>query len=208
MIRLLTRPISLLLIGLFITTSYYSQSNFKTKTIGNQVWMIEELKVTTFRNGDPIPEAKNRKAWAKAEKNKKPVYCHIGFNKKNPIVYNFYAIQDPRSVAPIGFRIPTNEDLYTLENEVGNINALQAKNSVRTYRGSEKNIGTNASGFNAYPLGYVDSRGYPASEDEWAFYWTIDKDKYNGITFRIDDARGEKTTVHRSWGIPLRCIAE
>jgi hypothetical protein len=49
---------------------------FKTVTIGNQVWMAENLNVSTFRNGDPIPEVKTDKEWERAGENGKPAWCY------------------------------------------------------------------------------------------------------------------------------------
>ena len=42
---------------------------FNEVKIGKQVWMAENLNVATFRNGDPIPEAKTEEEWKKAGKN-------------------------------------------------------------------------------------------------------------------------------------------
>ena len=39
---------------------------YKTVVIGSQTWMSENLNVSTFRNGDPIPEAKTNEEWKKA----------------------------------------------------------------------------------------------------------------------------------------------
>ena len=39
------------------------KDTFKTIKIDNQVWMLENLDVANFRNGDPIPEAKTDEDW-------------------------------------------------------------------------------------------------------------------------------------------------
>lgn len=40
--------------------------------IGNQQWMLENLGVDYFRNGDAIPEAKTEEEWLLAGENKQP----------------------------------------------------------------------------------------------------------------------------------------
>ena len=87
---------------------------FKTVQIGTQVWMTKNLDVSSFRNGDPIPEAKTDEEWKKAEENKQPAWCYYDNNSANGAkygkLYNWYAVNDPRGLAPIGFRVPTDED--------------------------------------------------------------------------------------------------
>ena len=39
---------------------------YKTVVIGTQTWMAENLNVSSFRNGDPIPEAKTNEEWEDA----------------------------------------------------------------------------------------------------------------------------------------------
>lgn len=49
---------------------------YKTVVIGSQTWMAENLNVSTFRNGDIIPEAKTHEEWEKAITEKKPAWCY------------------------------------------------------------------------------------------------------------------------------------
>jgi predicted RNase H-like nuclease (RuvC/YqgF family) len=51
--------------------------NYKSVKIGTQTWMTENLNVSTFRNGDPIPEAKTNEDWEKAFKNNQPAITNL-----------------------------------------------------------------------------------------------------------------------------------
>lgn len=86
--------------------------------IGDQVWMSENLSVDTFRNGDPIPEAKTDEEWAESSARAKPVWCWSSDDPKERILYgklyNHYAVIDPRGLAPEGWRIPSYEELEGL----------------------------------------------------------------------------------------------
>jgi len=39
-------------------------NNYKAVVIGEQVWFAENLKVTRFQNGDPIPNVTDSATWA------------------------------------------------------------------------------------------------------------------------------------------------
>ena len=84
----------LLIIGMGSTI--FSQ----TVTIGTQVWMTKNLDVATFRNGDPIPQAKTDEEWEKAREEGKPAWCYYKNKKKNgkkyAKLYNWYAVTDSR----------------------------------------------------------------------------------------------------------------
>lgn len=73
--------ILLLLIGLV------SLTNAQTVTIGTQVWMTKNLDVVTFRNGDPIPQAKTSEAWKKAGESKQPAWCYYNNDPANGAKY-------------------------------------------------------------------------------------------------------------------------
>jgi len=86
--------------------------------IGQQTWMATNLNTDKFTNGDLIPEAKSEKAWIEACTKKQPAWCYFENKSKNGKIYgklyNWYAVNDPRGLAPKGWRIPTAEDVENL----------------------------------------------------------------------------------------------
>lgn len=97
--------------------------NAQTVTIGTQVWMTKNLNVSTFRNGDPIPEAKTDEEWKLAGENQQPAWCYYDNNPANGAkygkLYNWYAVNDPRGLAPQGYHVPTDAEWTKLVNFLG-----------------------------------------------------------------------------------------
>ncbi|MBM3455516.1 MAG: hypothetical protein FJX80_10255, partial [Bacteroidetes bacterium] len=105
------------------TNQVTQTGSFKSVKIGAQTWMAENLNVSTFRNGDPIPEAKTNEEWEKAGKEGKPAWCYYENDSKNGAkygkLYNWYAVNDSRGLAPTGWHIPSDAEWTTLENQLG-----------------------------------------------------------------------------------------
>jgi uncharacterized protein (TIGR02145 family) len=82
--------------------------------IGTQEWSTQNLNVSTFRNGDKIPEAEDTGAWAKASDEGKPAWCYYNadsnYGKKYGKLYNWYAVNDPRGLAPKGWHLPSDKE--------------------------------------------------------------------------------------------------
>ena len=143
----------------------------KSVTIGTQVWMKENLNVSTFRNGDPIPEAKTAEEWKAAGAAKQPAWCYYDNDPKNGAkygkLYNWYAVNDPRGLAPVGWHVPTKEELSDLINYLGG--EYVAGRKMKMHPIYETNVT------------YVDEGGY--YETKWVTcskcgYWT-EKQKAN-----------------------------
>ncbi|MFC2123422.1 serine hydrolase [Bacteroidota bacterium] len=87
---------------------------YKTVNIGNQKWIIENLNVSYFRNGDPIPEAKTNAEWELAGTEGKPAWCYYNQDPGNAStygkLYNWYAVNDPRGLDPEGWRVPSTKE--------------------------------------------------------------------------------------------------
>lgn len=112
---------TLLLFG--YQNSIYAQ----TIKIGSHEWMTENLNVERFRNGDLIPEAKTRKEWENASIWEKPAWCHLENDpggKKYGKLYNWYAVTDPRGLAPYGYHIPTRAEWQRLDDFIGGNSSL------------------------------------------------------------------------------------
>jgi uncharacterized protein (TIGR02145 family) len=95
----------------------------QTVTIGTQVWMTKNLDVSTFRNGDPIPQAKTNEEWEKAGENNQPAWCYYENDQANGVkygkLYNWYAVIDPRGLAPVGYHIPSDAEWTKLTDLFG-----------------------------------------------------------------------------------------
>ena len=93
-------------------------NGYDSVQIGNRFWLNSNIKVTHFRNGDPIPEAKTALEWIEASEQGKPAYCYYDNNPFNALMYgklyNWYAVTDPRHVCPSGWHEPTDGEWTTL----------------------------------------------------------------------------------------------
>ena len=127
--------------------------------IGTQIWMLKNLDVTTFRNGDSIPQVTSGATWASTTS---PAWCYYDNNSANGDIYgkiyNGYAVADSRGLAPIGWHIPTNDEWTILVNFLGGDSvAGGALKQTGTTLWTPSNVGaTNSSGFAALPGGYRD----------------------------------------------------
>ena len=89
---------------------------YETVKIGNQWWMTQNLKVTKYRNGETISQASTANNWKSAN----AAYCVYNNSAAAPgLLYNWYAVNDPRNIAPEGWHVPTDEDWAVLEQTLG-----------------------------------------------------------------------------------------
>jgi len=145
-----------LVLGFLYYFNYYGKlSNKPTVVIGNQEWMSENLNVTTFRNGDPIPHAQTDEEWKKAGDNGKPAWCYYDNDpengKKYGMLYNWYAVNDTRLLTPKGWHVPTDGEWSDLIDFLGGEKVAGKK--MKSLAGWIDNNGTNESRFNGLPGG-------------------------------------------------------
>lgn len=90
---------------------------YHTVTIGSQVWMVENLKVTRYRNGDIIGTTTPSILDISDQQTPKYQWAYKG-NEDNVTafgrLYTWYAVTDSRNICPDGWHIPTETDLNTL----------------------------------------------------------------------------------------------
>ena len=179
--------------------------------IGSQVWMVQNLKVTKYRNGDPIPKiGPTDNSWGTltygAYSND---YEETNINGR---LYNWYAVNDPRKLAPEGWHIPTNAEWTTLVNFLGGESSAGSKMKEKgTAHWCAPNAdATNESGFTALPGDWRLDIGFATGcgDESW---WTADEedltDAHNVFVF---DGSGEVSRVfnkkYTGWGV--RCIKD
>ena len=103
-----------------ITMADIDGNVYKTVKIGNQIWMAENLKVTHYRNGDAIPNVTDDKKWSKLSTGAYCVYDNKSSNADTyGNLYNWFAVSDPRGLAPEGWHVPSDEEIKILEKYLG-----------------------------------------------------------------------------------------
>ncbi len=160
------KKVSLILSAVVMTAMIQSScgNSANEVTIGNQVWMAKNLNVDKFRNGDPIPEAKSNEEWRTAGEEGLPAWCYYDNNTANGAeygkLYNWYAVNDPRGLAPKGWHIPSDAEWRQLTEFLGGADVAAGKMKsagsfdagTGLWQGLNEEA-TNESGFSGLPGG-------------------------------------------------------
>jgi uncharacterized protein (TIGR02145 family) len=93
-------------------------------SLGSQTWKTQNAIITTFANGELIPQVINANEWFLAGENKQPAMCYYNNDPSTAdelgVLYNFYAISDPRGIASDGWKIPDINDIKELNRFLDN----------------------------------------------------------------------------------------
>ena len=148
-------------------------------TIGTQVWMVENLRTTRNNDGSPIPAVADNLNWSGLTTVAYCDYDNIPDSSKiYGKLYNWYAINDARKLAPAGWHVPSDEEWVILLTYLGGESVAGGKlKETGTAHWESPNVGaTNESGFTALPGGrrdfngtfyYIRQNGYFWSSTEW-----------------------------------------
>ena len=145
------------LLSLFIVMLFAQINYAQTVTIGTQVWTSQNLDVATYRNGDVIPQVQDKEAWAKLTTG---AWCYYNNDSSNGTkygkLYNWFAVNDPRGLAPNGYHIPTDAEWTKLSDYLGG----EAGTKMKSTSGWESDgNGNNSSGFSGLPGGARNANG-------------------------------------------------
>jgi uncharacterized protein (TIGR02145 family) len=133
---------------------------YKTVLIDNQEWIAENLNVEHYCNGDIIPQIQDENQWKLLTTG---AWCYQENNPENGKsfgkLYNWYAVNDPRGLAPKGWHIPSDADYTKLTSYLGGEEVAGGKLKATTLWESPNTGASNESGFTAFPGGIRDDDG-------------------------------------------------
>lgn len=218
------KKVSLILSAVVITAlvlSSYGGEVTNEVTIGKQVWMTTNLNVDKFRNGDLIPQAKTAEEWKKAGESKQPAWCYYDNDPANGTkygrLYNWYAVNDARGLAPKGWHVASNAEFTVLVDFLGGKDITYTKiKSISSWK--ENCNGTNESGFSAHPGGGRRDDGTFGAIGDIGNWWTSTEDAnirnygdgylseawYHGL----DCSGGENLSGEKEAGLSVRCLRD
>ena len=179
-------------------------------TIGSQIWTTKNLDVEAYRNGDAITQVQDSSTWAKLSTG---AWCYYENKSANGSsygkLYNWYAVNDPRGLAPKGYHIPSNEEWTTLTDYLGG--QSQAGTKMKSSSGWPNYFnGSNTIGFEGLPGGYRNSFGDFNNIGAYGFWWSSSEsnDRYAwGRCLKSSGDIGRSKDANRN-GFSVRCLRD
>jgi uncharacterized protein (TIGR02145 family) len=194
------------------TVSDVDGNVYQTVTICNQTWTESNLNVSKYRNGDVIPQVQDATQWTNLTTG---AWCYYNNDTANGAVYgklyNWYAVNDPRGLAPQGWHVPTDPEWTQLTNCLGGESVAGGKmKSTGTSLWLSPNIAaTNESGFTGFPGGFrddafdligADGLWFSSSEYSTSDAWCCNLGYYNIDALRIN--------YNKNFGLSVRCVKD
>lgn len=159
-------------------------------------WMQENLSVTRYQNGDSIPDGTaDHAAWAQLSTGAWAYPdSQAALRRSFGLLYNWYAVNDPRGLCPTGWRLPTHDEWTALTNALGGETKagaqLKGKGLAAGFRGSDGTYG----GLGSY-----------------AYWWSSTGSGINGAWGRFVDGTQSGIFMmdgYKRSAFSVRCVAK
>ncbi len=203
---------------------------YNTAQIGDQCWMKENLKTTTYRNGTAIPNVTDANAWSNLATGAYVWYDNdISWKDSYGALYNWYTTVDPNGLCPTGWHVPTHDEWTDLTDYIGGTgsphgNELKSCRQVNSPLGGGCNTsehprwyehgtyyGTDDYDFSGLPGGF---RYYYGSFDYFGYYgywWSSTESSssyawYRSLTYSNGDVF--VYGYYKQDGFSVRCLRD
>ncbi len=189
-------------------------NSYQTMKIGDQWWMAENLRVTHYRNSVAIPNVTDNNTWGGLTTG---AYCNSSNDETRVAtygrLYNWFAVDDNRKLAPAGWHIASDAELQTLIDYLGGDAIAGGKmKEAGTAHWQSPNIGaTNESGFSALPGGIRIHLGYSAGPGYHALFWSLtasDSDNAWSRELAYDFSNAMRQYDPKTCGFSVRCVRD
>jgi uncharacterized protein (TIGR02145 family) len=204
---------------------------YNTVQIGDQCWMKENLKTTTYQNSAIIPHVTDDNAWSNLSTGAYVWYENdISWKDKYGALYNWFATVDPNCLCPAGWHMPTNDEWTELTDYIGGTdppphgNKLKSCRQVNSPLGGVCNTreqprwnenstqyGTDDYGFSGLPGGYCDANGLFGSHGYYGNWWSSTEGLSNSalsLTLTYDFDYIDVYSVYKRGGFSVRCLRD
>jgi len=187
---------------------------YNTVTIGTQVWMVENLKTTKYRDGTSIPNVTDNISWNNLTTG---AYCDYSNTPSNSAtygkLYNWYAATNAHNIAPTGWHVPTDADWTTLTTYLGGEGVAGGKlKETGTTHWQSPNIGaTNETGFTALPGGLRDYGGTFNRIGTTGYWWSSSELDATDAWRRLmhySYSRVDRDGYGKQLGYSVRCVRD
>lgn len=200
-----------------VGTTYGTELIFATDLasviISTQEWTLNNLDVATYRDGTPIPQVTNAAAWASLTTG---AYCYYKNDSATYAatygkLYNWYAVNDSRGLAPLGWHVPSDAELTILSTNLGGDGAAGGamKESGTTHWINPNTGATNTSNFTGLPGGHCDNNGFFDNIGYYGSCWSSTENNTGLAWFRYlsyDNSILNGLWYSKTFGLSVRCL--
>ena len=148
---------------------------YDTVRIGAQVWLTENLKTTSYRNGDDIDEVSDSVQWSSTYT---PAFCTYKndstYINEYGELYNWFAVHESRELCPTGYHIPADSEWTALINYLGTNAGGKLKETGLMHWVSPNAGASDSSGFHALPGGDRYRTGEYNWDGKYGHWWAAD----------------------------------
>lgn len=185
-----------------------------TIQIGTQKWMSKNLDVAFYRNGDLIPQVTDPTAWANLTTG---AWCYYS---NDPIqggkfgkLYNWYAVNDPRGLAPQGWHIPSDAELTTLETTLGGSSVAggKMKEAGIVNWTTPNTAADNSSGWAGLPGGNRNNNGTFNNVGNNGNWWSSTENNTTNAWYRnlnYNNGNINRNNNNKQNGFSVRCLRD
>ena len=195
--------------------------------IGDQCWFAENLRTTSYRNGDTLETDLSDMAWSNATSGSTSTYgagssaclddapgldaCDDTLSlEATGRLYNWYAVNDERGLCPAGWHVPSHEEWQELECYLTTqVPTGTEGNAIKTssgwYNGGN---GTDQFGFSGKPAGRRNTNGDFGFAGKYSYWWSSTSEG-EGAWFRFlyyINSDVQSASGDADFGFSVRCL--
>ncbi len=196
-------------------------NHYKVVKVGDQIWMADNLRTRSYRNGDTIPQITVGAEWIQQDTG---AFCwlendSITFDADYGKFYNYYAAVDPRGLCPTGWHVPSQVEWETLFDYAGGsgIAGGKLKETGFTHWQSPNTGATNEYGWDGRAVGFRQSGslgGFFGGEfKQLTIFWSTTVNFVNsiyttGLYYQSASAPSPGNASERESGNSVRCLKD
>ena len=215
----------------------YHGYDYETVLIGEQCWFAENLRSSSYQNGDDIPGDLSAADWELTNQNQSGAYSIYGETDGScahfsPCIdpcdelasleafgklYNWYAVNDGRNLCPSGWHVASDDEWAALEDDVVGQGFDSPGTALRSSScWVQGNNGTDDVGFEAVPGGYrnavVEGHIHFPYAGHGAYFWTASIGENSSEAwcrfFDHFDPQIRRESLNRGLGFSIRCVKD
>jgi len=195
------------------TVTDFDWNIYKTIQIGTQIWMAENLKTTSFNNGEQIADVSVAEIWPNYTLD---AYCwydnNIAFKTNYGALYNWYAVKTSK-LCPTGWHVPSSEEFTALITFLSGESSAGGKlKETGTDHWLAPNIGAdNESGFSSLAGGNLLSGDFMSFRTA-GYWWSSTENNSENASFILMWNNNSSVVVEeeglKTTGMSVRCIKD